>query len=663
MKFLSIAEIMEILLQPNCPDCLPKRRPTLKKWLDENHVINQVRYGGNFTAEYALGGLPQSFQHYLCPPLRPEDLDPLSVVDAKVGILAEFDDFVRSTGLPLWQAATEFERMFNQNLVCTQQAIRSTIAKISDSSIVRWLKKVQANGADALKGAYYWQRQRAVEKDPQILEVCRGMIGASPRTIYRELQQQFPDKKLPSPASIARWHSALKASEPGLFWSVVNPTVYRNSYQPACGDASEGIDHANQRWEIDGTRADLLVDGSLANIFDIGGKRYTLLSAIEVYSRRVIISVVEVNSGDNVVNLFLRRGFQTWGIPEEIRIDCGREFLNKRLQGLCLGMSIHLKACIPGKPEQKPHVERMFRTLREGLLQCLPGYCGYNPAMRKMLESANGGAIQPILTAQDLQDCIDRWLANNYEQRDHGSLGTTPMQQWLASPIAPKYIADERQLDLLLLPVGTARVGKEGVYYKGAHYLDQTGKWAGHIGTRVAVRLDAAKARIFCFSDSPAGEFLFVALDPKLANIPNIEFVVSARQALKLKDSKSRKVLRQARKKVEHIQRARAAQPISTEIPNVVPFQRNEEAPVSIEIQQALHEIDRLINPPVASAPTSQVIAHRATIAAPAELIPLSGAERYQMLRRKPATELSDIDQAFITHYESIVLSNRKNLT
>jgi putative transposase len=662
MKFLSIAEIIEILLQPNCPDCLPKRRPTLKKWLDENHVINQIRYGGNFTAEYALGGLPQPFQHYLCPPLRPEDLEPLSVVDAKIGILAEFDDFVRSTGKPIWQAATEFERMFNQGLICTQQSIRATIAKVSDSSVIRWLKKIQENGADALKGAYYWQRQRAVEKDPEILEVCRGLIGNPPRTIYRFLQDVFPDKKLPSPASIARWSAAVKITEPTLFWSIVNPTVYRNSYQIACGNASEGIDRLNQRWEIDGTRADLLVDGSKVNIFEIAGKRYTLLSAVEVFSRRAIISVVEVNSAENVVNLFLRRAFQIWGIPEQIRIDCGREFLNKRLQGMCLGMGIELKACIPGKPEQKPHVERMFRTLREGLLQRLPGYCGYNPAMRKMLESANDGPIQPILTPQDLQDQIDRWLANNYEQRNHGTLGTTPMQQWLSSPVAPKFITDERQLDILLLPTGSARVGKEGIYFKGTHYVDRTGQWEAWRGQRVAIRLDAGKAQIYCFNEAPAGEFLFVAVDPALAGLPNVEMVVAARQHEKARVTNARKVYRRARKKVEGILRRRPAQPDSTESPNVVPFQRQEEAPVSIEIQAALHEIDRLVNPPVAAPAAPQIVAHRAAVVAPAEPIPLSSAERYQSLRSKAPADLSESEQEFLTRYESIVLSNRKSL-
>jgi putative transposase len=663
MRFLSIAEIIEILTQPNCPDCLPSRRTTLKRWLEENNVINQIRYGGNFTTEYALGGLPQAFQHFVNPPLLPEDLEPLSLLDAKVAILAKFDDFVRSTGKPLWQAATEFERIFNQGLTCTEQAIRSTIAKISDSSIIRWLKKIQKDGADALKGQYYWQRQRAVEKDPEILEICRGAIGHSPRTIYRILQQAYPDKKLPSPASIARWRAAVKLTEPTLFWSIVNPTVYRNSYQVACGDASEGIDQLNQRWEIDGTKADLLVDGSKANIFEIGGKRYTLLSAVEVYSRRVLVTVVEVNSADNVTNLFLRRAFQTWGIPEQIRIDCGREFLNKRLQGLCLGMGIELKACIPGKPEQKPHVERMFRTLREGLLQCLPGYCGYNPALRKLLESANGGPIEPILTPQDLQNQIDNWLANNYEQRNHGSLGTTPMQQWLSSPVAPKFITDERQLDLLLLPTGSARVGKEGIYFKGHHYVDRTGKWEEFRGRRVAVRLDASKAQIYCFNEAPTGEFLFVAVDPSLAGLPNIEAVVAARQHEKQRLGAARKIYRKARRKVESILNRKATQPVSTETPKVVPFQRTESAHVSAEVGAALHEIDRLVNPPTASAPTAENLAHRATMVAPVEPIPLSSADRYQALRRKAPTDLSEAEQEFITHYESIVFSNRKNLS
>jgi putative transposase len=652
MQFLSIAEIIAALDQPGSPDVLPRRRPTLKKWLEAAKVISRIRYGGNYTTEYALGGLPAEFQTFLGAPSPPESWEPLNLLDAKIEVLGAFDKFRKESGLLLWQAAQQFEQLFNQGIVCAEGSIRTTIQKISDSSIVRWFNKLRSNGETALQGQYYWQRRRAVEKDPEILEVCRGSIASSPRTIYRILQSEFPDKKLPSEASIYRWREALRKQDPTLFVSQTNPTQFRNSLQLALGNASEQIDRVNQRWEIDGTRADVL---------EIGGKRYTLLLAIEVFSRRALISVVEANTADNVVNLHLRKCFQTWGIPEEIRIDCGREYLNKRLQAMCLGMGINLKACIPGKPEQKPHVERMFRTLREGLLQALPGYVGYNPMLRKMLESANGGAIKGILTSQDLQDVIDGWLANNYEQRHHKGIGNIPLQQWLASPVKPKYITDDRQLDVLLLPTGTARVGKEGIYFKGTYYLDRTGKWEAHRGKRLAVRIDESKAQIYCFTDTPNSEFLFIAVDPQMAGLANVDLIAAAKKEEKARLGAVKKIFRRARRKVDELRKKKTTQPASDPNPKVVPFQRAESAPVNAEIEAVVREIDRLIDPIPAAQPLgAEAAATKFTMQQPVEAAPISAMDRYRQLRHRDRSTLSADDHAFMARYESVLKQNQK---
>lgn len=61
-------------------------------------------------------------------------------------------------------------------------------------------------------------------------------------------------------------------------------------------------------------------------------------------------------------------------LPESIVIDHGRVYVSDHIISACARLGISVQPGLPYKPTDKPTVERFFKTLREGLLQHLPGY-------------------------------------------------------------------------------------------------------------------------------------------------------------------------------------------------------------------------------------------------------------------------------------------------
>jgi transposase InsO family protein len=62
--------------------------------------------------------------------------------------------------------------------------------------------------------------------------------------------------------------------------------------------------------------------------------------------------------------------------PETIVVDHGRIYVSEHLTSVCARMSISIQSARLRTGRDKGPVERFFRTLREDLLQSLPGYKG-----------------------------------------------------------------------------------------------------------------------------------------------------------------------------------------------------------------------------------------------------------------------------------------------
>lgn len=64
------------------------------------------------------------------------------------------------------------------------------------------------------------------------------------------------------------------------------------------------------------------------------------------------------------------------GVPEQIRVDNGPEFLSKLFTEWCNKQGIEIKFTQPGRPMQNGYIERLNRTFQEDILDA---YILFNP--------------------------------------------------------------------------------------------------------------------------------------------------------------------------------------------------------------------------------------------------------------------------------------------
>ncbi len=104
-------------------------------------------------------------------------------------------------------------------------------------------------------------------------------------------------------------------------------------------------------------------------------------------------------------------------VPETLIIDHGKIYVSEHMTSVCRRMGISIQPARLRTGRDKGPVERFFRTLREDLLQVLPGYKG--PDVHSRGENVEGDAF---FFLDELEAIIREWVAVVYHHRPHSSL-------------------------------------------------------------------------------------------------------------------------------------------------------------------------------------------------------------------------------------------------
>ncbi|MEU9452887.1 helix-turn-helix domain-containing protein [Streptomyces sp. NPDC048277] len=104
-------------------------------------------------------------------------------------------------------------------------------------------------------------------------------------------------------------------------------------------------------------------------------------------------------------------------VPETLVVDHGKVYVSEHLTSVCRRMGISIQPARLRTGRDKGPVERYFRTLREGLLQVLPGYKG--PDIHSRGESPEDDAF---FFLDELEAMIREWTAAVYHCRPHSNL-------------------------------------------------------------------------------------------------------------------------------------------------------------------------------------------------------------------------------------------------
>lgn len=162
-------------------------------------------------------------------------------------------------------------------------------------------------------------------------------------------------------------------------------------------------------------------------------------------------------------------------LPEAVVVDRGRMFLSQTFQDACSRLGISIQLARPYRPTDKAQVERHFRTIRESLLEKLPGYKGPDVHSRgaKPEEEA-------CLLVGELEELFAQWVASWWQVRHHKGLHLPGQPQIRLSPnemydegIARwglLHVPPSRTLYFELLPTAWRKIQHYGVDLGGLRY-------------------------------------------------------------------------------------------------------------------------------------------------------------------------------------------------
>ncbi|OZS45297.1 DDE-type integrase/transposase/recombinase [Photobacterium sanguinicancri] len=472
-----------------------------------------------------------------------------------------------------------FIKEYNQQQLSFDADIYQIVQSVSMRSLRRWEQTLANQGAGALAGNYKSDRQHMIDEHAELQTFCRGMMWHQPDIQATNLQEAIRaqielDKisgAVPSLSAVRRWLQSFRKEFELVLNQLSNPDDFKNRRQVAWGNAAENISRINQLWELDSTPSDvLLTDG-----------RHSIIGGIDVYSRRPIL-IVHPTSSAEAVCLLMRKAILEFGIPDTVKTDNGKDYTSRRVMSVISSLEIEQVLTKPFAGDEKPFIERFFRTWAHGVSTLLPGYGGHNVAKRQELRSrrsfadqimattkvkgsdgkmrlSKGADVEVSLSSKELQAIIDDWVNNFYLHKPHRKLGCTPFEQWQKHRATIRTMDCERTLDVLLSPV-PARSGRAagvrvankdaGIVVEGISYF------ATELGERIGQDLycswnphDVGQLYVF----NPEGmEFICTARNPELAwqgvTLSELSKEASRQQSAQL--AQQRKALRQSSKKI-----------------------------------------------------------------------------------------------------------------
>jgi transposase len=380
----------------------------------------------------------------------------LKVVGAHAETLQQRDE------LALTKATEMSLSAYNGGLLAPK--LRSALGKVGLRSLYRWRAQAAEGGPSALLPGHGGGRQRALtdEQRNAIGAVLLARGRATAKFIHGVLRARF-GREVPSYRTVLRAHGEYLVAHGRELSRRQEPEHYARRMQPALGHHDRDITEPNQMWEIDSTRADLLCKD---------GRRRIGIAVVDVYSRRRLINICERDSAADVAAL-LRRAFITFGIPRALRMDNGKNYFQSTLIQQVLAEAEVEAVKLPSRrPDKKPFVEINFGTWQRGCLKWLDGYTAESVANRPEI-------IRLALPPEEVQDWTDRWIAV-YEEQVHTQTGQRPRERFQKPGWVPRKFKDERELDILLFPVGVRTVKNATIAFdNGTYFAVELGAWEG----------------------------------------------------------------------------------------------------------------------------------------------------------------------------------------
>jgi transposase InsO family protein len=397
--------------------------------------------------------------------------------------------------------------------------LSGTPLQVSERTLHRYLKCYREGGAAALNHRMVTAKldrggatsNLSPELEGVIYEVIREQVNAPTRRIQtlideikRRMRRDYPDR--PLEVSDRQLRRYIEDRSAGQYLGGLATTRRTAANTPAREFADGIVTRPGARVEIDSTPFDVLVRGDegsfrphLTMMWDVAtatprawmfhpkaakGVDHALLlqqavtgaaSAPGHEATRTAAGATLPLSVMQEYSDYLNDPTQAipFIYPEEITVDGGADFRSQVFEDASKRYGITLNLTAPGSPTQKPHVERIFRTIREGFAEKLPGYVGQSVAHRGRLDD-------PVLSLSELKVLFELWVATVYMNTPTDALRDpvrprvrwTPRQRYasLLRVTGEVPVPFSREDALSILPVVERTLQSSGVNFQNRVY-------------------------------------------------------------------------------------------------------------------------------------------------------------------------------------------------
>lgn len=305
-----------------------------------------------------------------------------------------------------------------------------------------------------------------------------------------------------------------------------DPAAYRDEHELVHRREASA---ANEMWQADHTILDILVlDDAVSPV------RPWLTVVLDDHSRAIAGYFISLDA-PSALNTALALRQAIWrklnpewivsGIPEQLYVDNGSDFVSEHIEQACIVLKIRLIHSLPGRPRGRGKIERLFRTINDMFLPDLPGHLIAGKALSA-----------PALTLDELRVRFETFVCEVYHRRPHGSTREPPIARWQKGGFLPAMPDSLEQLDMLLVHVPKPRkVLRDGIRLMGRRYVEPT--LAAFVGEQVEAVYDPRDlTEIHVYHQ---GRFVCRALSPEHAGSPSLRAIQQARRGVKERDKQA----------------------------------------------------------------------------------------------------------------------------
>jgi len=229
------------------------------------------------------------------------------------------------------------------------------------------------------------------------------------------------------------------------------------------------MEFANRCWQADSSHGPILkIDGKTVQLF--------LITFIDDKSRMILHC--QFYTLDNAVNMqdCFKKAIAKAGVPDMLFVDNGGPYDNLQLRMICASLGIALIHARPYSGQSKGKIERHFRTVKDGWMNCTDWDCFSSP--------------------EDADASLARFLSCEYTNSNHSEIGCTPKESFMQDYERFRFIPGE-ELERHFLHRRESRVSNTALikFDKVEYEVPQQ-----YIGSKLKVRYlptDRSKAYIF----------------------------------------------------------------------------------------------------------------------------------------------------------------------